>query len=227
MGRPIRTLALVLLFDLITCPPIPILLGRSQKMAMIASREKVRKLQLQTMLADIEKSEEELKTMRKRSVADDENVLERVTRESESNIESQNFNRLFNDPWDIAHRQVPFDTLIKRNKIASLIKNNKKIHREASPQTNDNDENLLTPCRHKRRRRDIFNNTNNSTTNNTHGHKRSVVSPEADGLVPGYNIYDELCEDAQPVEIVKIHKLSVEDGVIRDADIIEKRLLSI
>lgn len=55
--------------------------------------------------------------------------------------------------------------------------------------------------------------------------KRHLKTPPGKGLVPQYNLYDEICEDSQPVEIVKIKKLIVEDGIIKDNDIVELSML--
>eukprot|EP00794_Sanderia_malayensis_P009490 gene9490-10482_t len=55
--------------------------------------------------------------------------------------------------------------------------------------------------------------------------RRSLKTPPGQGLVPQYNLYEEICEDSQPVEVVKIKKLIVEDGVIRDNDIVEPSML--
>ena len=69
-----------------------------------------------------------------------------------------------------------------------------------------------TPCRQKRSLGDETETTRE---------KRHLKTPPGEGLVPQYNMYDELCEDNQPVEVVKIKSLVIKDGVIRENDISE------
>eukprot|EP00795_Rhopilema_esculentum_P005951 gene5951-11304_t len=72
------------------------------------------------------------------------------------------------------------------------------------------------PCRQKR-------SVDGDDATNTK-EKRHLKTPPGEGLVPQYNMYDELCEDSQPVKVVKIKSLIIKDGVIRDNDITETLL---
>ena len=83
------------------------------------------------------------------------------------------------------------------------------------PDNNDANDKSKTPCRQKRSLGDEVETTKE---------KRHLKTPPGEGLVPQYNMYDELCEDNQPVKVVKIKSLVIKDGVIRENDISESLL---
>ena len=83
------------------------------------------------------------------------------------------------------------------------------------PDNSDANDKSKTPCRQKRSLGDEVETTKE---------KRHLKTPPGEGLVPQYNMYDELCEDNQPVKVVKIKSLVIKDGVIRENDISESLL---
>jgi len=80
--------------------------------------------------------------------------------------------------------------------------------------SNANDKSK-TPCRQKRSLEDGIEMIRG---------KRHLKTPPGQGLVPQYNMYDELCENNQPVKIVKIKSLVIKDGVKKENDISETLL---
>ena len=92
--------------------------------------------------------------------------------------------------------------IIRRNVPARKPANNNLVHKRGAP------------CRKRR------------SIERDEREKRHLKTPPGQGIVPAYDMYSEQCEDDQPVEIVKIKKLIVEDGVIRDNDIIEQSMLA-
>ena len=169
----------------------------------LASRAKVKELQLQTMLKTLEKKDDLYSFFYPRP-----ETVKRDT-EDKSPVDNRDLTKLFGEhiPWDIVRRQVPFDALIKSNKKRS---EGSKLQNEAFLDKKDS-----SPCRRKR----------NTSDDKVNGSKRNLNTPHGEGIVPEFNMYDELCEDSQPVEVVKINRLIVEDGVIRDQNIIEKAML--
>ncbi|XP_057306938.1 uncharacterized protein LOC130645092 [Hydractinia symbiolongicarpus] len=175
---------------------LPLLSARIKR--TILNRENVKALQLQTMLKSLDKNTHS-ETVKPAT----------VKREAKGHIgDDKHLTRLFGEhiPWDIVRRQVPFDALITRNKARV---ENKNLQSEAYFNKKNS-----SPCRRKR------------DTSHVSAFKRNVNTPVGEGIVPAYNMYDELCEDSQPVEVVKIKKLVVEDGVIRDQNIIEKAMFA-
>ena len=183
------------------CRGIPLISSFKVKRGL-ASRAKVKELQLQSMLKSLEKEDDDMYSFfYPRS--------DTVKRDVEgSPVDNRDLTKLFGEhiPWDIVRRQVPFDALIKRNKKES---EDSKMQNEAFLDKKDS-----TPCRRKR-----------STTDDKVTNKRNLKTPPGEGIIPAYNIYDDICEDSQPVEVVKIKKLIVEDGIIKDQNIIEKSML--
>ena len=96
------------------------------------------------------------------------------------------------------------ETSESRNKIFVPFTENKSVQGRSN-----------VPCRRKR-------SSDENVTDRIS--KRHLNTPPGEGLVPQYNMYDELCEDSQPVKVVKIKTLVIKDGVIRDNDISETLL---
>ena len=170
----------------------------------LMNRESVKKLQLQSMLRSLNRKDNENDEFFTTRLSDT------VKRDLDGNpIVNTDFSNLIgdqHDAWDMIRQQVPFEAILKQNAEAFKPKqgdsknNNEFLEKRAN-----------TPCR---RKREVFIN------------KRSLDTPHGEGLVPAYGIYDEMCEDALPVEVVKIDKLVVEDGVIKDQNIIEKAMFA-
>ncbi|XP_012555851.2 uncharacterized protein LOC105844140 [Hydra vulgaris] len=139
------------------------------------------------------------------------------------NIKSSENDELFNDRLSETVKRdtdgnpivnTDFSNLIgSQNEDWDLVRQPDLLSKQDDIKNNNEflEKRANTPCR---RKREILLN------------KRSLDTPHGEGLVPAYGIYDEMCEDSLPVEVVKIDKLVVEDGVIKDQNIIEKAMLA-
>jgi len=172
---------------------------RTMEKIGLVNRDKVRSLQLQTMLRAMEKKREQIY-----KILDTTHSARLIKGDVESTVgENHAISEVFGEhiPWDITRSQVPFQTLIRRNTLQKKIP---IVKREA-------------PCARKKRSiKEVI---------NTNTEPRALTSSTGEGIVPAINMYNELCEDSQPVQIVKIDKLVIENGVIRDQNIIQKAML--
>jgi len=210
---------------------IPLISSRVKR--ALTNREKVKEIQLQNMLRSMDEQEKQEQALL--SIFRAETLNKRDV--DSTPAENKHLNKLFGEhiPWDIVRRQVPFDALIKRNNKPNIITKTpndiNKLQNDINNLQNDinkrqNIEPNKLPCKRKR-------SVQEQPLSNGHLHpkegialeKRDLNSQPGNGIVPGYSMYDELCEDAQPVEVVKIDRLVVENGIIKDQNIIEKAMM--
>ena len=181
----------------------------------LTSREKVKEIQLQSMLKTLEKNSKEDENIKSlfmsKQAAAKQNSDDYAT-------EHKQLNQLFDEhiPLEILQTQVPFSALIKSKKNSNNeIEHSDNVNkRESEPSFFDKQFNSL-PCRKKR-----------AITDLKKTDKRGLKTPVGEGIFPSYSMYDELCEDAQPVEVVKIDRLVVQNGIIKDQNIIEKAMFT-
>ena len=181
---------------------------------LTSQRELVRKLQLQSMYGNSGKLNYDLtaaalldKDFRKRSAEGDisfsslskQERLDQFFLLQERNEEKSKQRKRSTDGQDSGNQE---DTSSDEKS---------KIFLPFADNSNANDKSK-TPCRQKRSLGDEEEVTKE---------KRHLKTPPGEGLVPQYNVYDELCEDNQPVKVVKIKSLVIKDGVIRENDISE------
>lgn len=125
-------------------------------------------------------------------------------------VDSKQLTQIYgeNIPWDIVKKQVPFHALLNHNI--------EQKPGERARRNNPFNSADLTRCRRKRG----DDNAENDIV------RRNLKTPAGEGILPAVGMQGELCEDTQPVEVVKIEKLVIEDGVIRDQNIIEKAMFT-
>ena len=179
---------------------------------LTSQRELVRKLQLQSIFRNSDRRDYDLtaaafldKDFQKRSAERD------VTFPSLSREES------FDQFFDMQERSQESSKQQKRsteeNNLQQDISSEEKSKITVPfVDRSSKDANARAPCRQKRSLED---------KDGMAREKRHLKTPPGQGLVPQYNMYDELCEDNQPVKVVKIKSLVIKDGVIRENDISE------
>ncbi len=190
----------------------PVFPQTRQRRSLAAERELVKRLQLQSLLQHLEGSDSDLnfaaaldEEYRKRAAERDVNFSDNIRSKDASKSQATNTERPGQDKRSSMDKReskdapIPWD-IVNRNVPFNAPANANSLNKRGAP------------CR---RRRSVDGDIE----------KRHLKTPPGQGLVPQYNLYDEICQDSQPVEVVKIKKLIVEDGIIRDNDIIEPSML--
>ena len=178
---------------------------------LTSQRELVRKLQLQSMYGkpdyDLTAAAFLDRDFRKRSAERD------VTFNALSKQErlDQFFSMQENNQDKMKQQKRSADGQDSQTKANSPGEERSKVFVPFADNSNAN-EKSKTPCRQKRSLED---------GGEKKMEKRHLKTPPGQGLVPQYNMYDDLCEDNQPVQVVKIKSLVIKDGVIRENDISE------
>ncbi len=188
----------------------PIFEKTKNRRSLSSQRELVKRLQLQTLLKHLEGKDSDLnfaaaldEYFHKREAESEVQFPERVKSEITSEISeaiAQRETKTAKEKRDDALQSNINWDIVNRNVPFGAPRNENSLSKRGAP------------CR---KRRSVDNDVE----------KRHLKTPPGEGLVPQYNLYDEICEDSQPVEVVKIKKLIVEDGIIKDNDIIEPSML--